>query len=325
MQTAARPAPAPVSAWFLIVVCLFVTCLIVSNIVAAKLAVIAGLVLPAAVILFPVSYILGDVLTEVYGYGRARQTIWLGFACNLLAVAVIALAGALLAAGRPDAASAELERVLAVDPKSAPAHWVAAQLALSRNDQARAEIAFRRILAFDARHRDARYALGQLELAAERPEEAEKQFAEFLKLEPNAAAAHNARGIALAQMGRMPEARDAFLRCWIAQPGAKAMAVEQHGAIAGYGVIRPTRSGFKVGPLFADDASCAEALFHALAMRVPAGTAIALDVPEPNRGAIALAERHAMSPVFETARMYAGPAPKVPLPKLFGVTTFELG
>ena len=122
-----------------------------------------------------------------------------------------------------------------------------------------------------------------------------------------------------------PEARDAFLRCWIAQPGAKAMAVERGGGIAGYGVIRPSRNGFKRGPLFADDASCAEALFHALTMRVPAGAEVFLDVPEPNPAAVALAERHGMSPVFETARMYAGPAPKLPLTKLFGVTTFELG
>jgi hypothetical protein len=103
------------------------------------------------------------------------------------------------------------------------------------------------------------------------------------------------------------------------------MAVEKEGAIGGYGVIRPLRDGFKVGPLFADDASCAEALFHALAMRVPAGSRIALDVPEPNAAGIALAERHGLSLVFETARMYAGPAPKLPLAKLFGVTTFELG
>jgi ribosomal protein S18 acetylase RimI-like enzyme len=122
-----------------------------------------------------------------------------------------------------------------------------------------------------------------------------------------------------------PEARDGFLRCWIAQPGTKAMAVERGGGIAGYGVIRQSRNGFKVGPLFADDASCAEALFHALAMRVPAGAQVFLDVPEPNASAVALAERHGMSPVFETARMYAGPAPRLPLAKLFGVTTFELG
>jgi GNAT superfamily N-acetyltransferase len=122
-----------------------------------------------------------------------------------------------------------------------------------------------------------------------------------------------------------PEARDAFLRCWIAQPGSKAMAVDKNGAIGGYGVIRPLRDGYKLGPLFADDASCAEALFHALSMRVPVGSRIFLDVPEPNTAAIALAERHGLSPVFETARMYAGTPPKLPLSRLYGVTTFELG
>ena len=122
-----------------------------------------------------------------------------------------------------------------------------------------------------------------------------------------------------------PEARDAFVRCWVAQPGSKAMAVDRGGVIAGYGVIRPVRNGFKVGPLFADDPGCAQALFHALAMRVPAGSRVFLDVPEPNAAAVALAERHGMSPVFETARMYAGRAPALPLAKIFGVTTFELG
>ena len=97
MTPAARPAPG-LSIWFLIVACLFVTCLVTANIIAVKLAVIFGLVLPAAVVIFPVSYILGDVLTEVYGYARARQVIWLGFGCNLLAVAAIAIAGALPAA-----------------------------------------------------------------------------------------------------------------------------------------------------------------------------------------------------------------------------------
>lgn len=71
----------------------FVTALVISNIIAAKLAQIGPLVLPAAVILFPITYIIGDVLTEVYGYARARQVIWTGFACNVVAVGVIWLAG----------------------------------------------------------------------------------------------------------------------------------------------------------------------------------------------------------------------------------------
>lgn len=65
------------------------TCLIVANIIAVKLVSILGLVVPAAIIIFPVSYIFGDVLTEVYGYRQARRVIWLGFFCNLLAVIAI--------------------------------------------------------------------------------------------------------------------------------------------------------------------------------------------------------------------------------------------
>lgn len=85
--------------WFAFIGAIFVTTLIVSNIVAVKLVELFGLILPAAVILFPLAYILGDVLTEVYGYARARQVIWTGFFCNLLAVLAIQIAGGLPAAG----------------------------------------------------------------------------------------------------------------------------------------------------------------------------------------------------------------------------------
>lgn len=122
-----------------------------------------------------------------------------------------------------------------------------------------------------------------------------------------------------------PEERTAFLRAWVAQPHATALAALRDGRLAGYGVVRKCRDGYKVGPLFADDDRLAEALFQALSMHVPDGSDLYLDVPEPNRAAIALAERHGMSVVFETARMYTGPAPKLPLGRLFGVTTFELG
>jgi uncharacterized integral membrane protein (TIGR00697 family) len=85
----------PGSRWFPLVTALFVTTLIISNIIAVKLVALFGLILPAAVILFPVAYIFGDILTEVYGYRRARQVIWTGFICNLIAVIAIWLAGAL--------------------------------------------------------------------------------------------------------------------------------------------------------------------------------------------------------------------------------------
>lgn len=86
------------SSWFLLTVALFVTCLIVSNVIAVKLVLLGGLVLPAAVVIFPVSYIIGDILTEVYGFVRARQAIWIGFLCNVLAVAAFTLAVAMPAA-----------------------------------------------------------------------------------------------------------------------------------------------------------------------------------------------------------------------------------
>ena len=83
---------------FVVLVALFVTALITANITAVKLIGVFGLVLPAAVVVFPISYICGDVLTEVYGYRAARRVIWLGFLCNLLAVAAIYLGGILPAA-----------------------------------------------------------------------------------------------------------------------------------------------------------------------------------------------------------------------------------
>ena len=79
-------------------VALFVTCLVISNVIAVKLAMVQGLVLPAGIIIFPVSYLLADVLTEVYGYRAARRVLWLGFFCNLLAVAAIWIGGLLPAA-----------------------------------------------------------------------------------------------------------------------------------------------------------------------------------------------------------------------------------
>ena len=84
---------------FVAVAAFFVTALVVSNIIAVKLVEVAGHVFPAGLVLFPLSYLLGDVLTEVYGYRAARAVIWLGFACNLLAVAAIQAAIELPAAG----------------------------------------------------------------------------------------------------------------------------------------------------------------------------------------------------------------------------------
>ena len=69
-----------VSQLFMVIGIVFVTCLLLSNLIAGKMwAVTENITLPAAVILFPVTYILGDVFTEVYGFEKARRIIWLGF------------------------------------------------------------------------------------------------------------------------------------------------------------------------------------------------------------------------------------------------------
>jgi queuosine precursor transporter len=74
---------------FVVVAGFFVTALVVSNIIAVKLVEMSGRVFPAGLVIFPLSYLLGDVLTEVYGIRSARRVIWLGFACNLLALGAI--------------------------------------------------------------------------------------------------------------------------------------------------------------------------------------------------------------------------------------------
>src|SRR3989441_8508799 len=82
-----------VSFWFVAIACIFVTCLITANIIAVKLILLFGFVVPGGIIVFSLSYLFGDVLTEVCGYGAARYVIWLGFACNLLAVIAIYIGG----------------------------------------------------------------------------------------------------------------------------------------------------------------------------------------------------------------------------------------
>jgi Acetyltransferase (GNAT) domain len=89
-------------------------------------------------------------------------------------------------------------------------------------------------------------------------------------------------------------------------------------------VIRPCRTGFKIGPLVADDIKGAESIVSALIAAVGGGE-VFLDVPEPNERAVALARALGLAPVFETARMYTGPTRVIELARLFGVTSFELG
>lgn len=123
----------------------------------------------------------------------------------------------------------------------------------------------------------------------------------------------------------LPAARSQFLRAWICQPDSHALGVLQDGELAGYGVIRRCRTGYKIGPLYADRPELADELFRGLKCRAGAADRIFLDVPEANSLAVELAGRHGMQVSFETARMYRGPAPALPLDRMYGVTSFEIG
>lgn len=122
-----------------------------------------------------------------------------------------------------------------------------------------------------------------------------------------------------------PEPRPHFLQAWLTQPGTTALGIMHNGELAGYGVIRPCHVGYKIGPLVADAPELADALFRALANTAVPNQPIYLDVPEVNPTAVALAQRHHMQPAFETARMYTGDFPTLPLERIFGVTSFEVG
>jgi uncharacterized integral membrane protein (TIGR00697 family) len=112
------------SMWFVFVAAIFTTCLITANIIAVKLVTIFGLMVPAAIIIFPLSYVFGDVLTEVYGYRQARRVIWLGFFCNLLTVAAIWVTQLLPPAPFFDAQGA-YERILGYTPRILAASFLA--------------------------------------------------------------------------------------------------------------------------------------------------------------------------------------------------------
>ncbi|MDK9725323.1 MAG: GNAT family N-acetyltransferase [Sterolibacteriaceae bacterium MAG5] len=122
-----------------------------------------------------------------------------------------------------------------------------------------------------------------------------------------------------------PTGRSAFLRNWIAQPQTVALGLVDGSRLLGYGTLRLCRSGAKVGPLFADTPQAADALFSALCAAAPSAQPVFLDVPECNAKAVALAESHGMSVMFETARMYTGHAPRLAMDSTYGITSFELG
>ena len=119
-----------------------------------------------------------------------------------------------------------------------------------------------------------------------------------------------------------PAPRHKFLAEWLRHD---ALALRHSGEIVGYGVVRQCHEGWKVGPLFATNLADAETILRGLLTRVPDGTLFFLDTPGTNKAAVELAVSLGLKPMFETARMYRGPAPEIDTAKVFGITTFELG
>jgi hypothetical protein len=121
-----------------------------------------------------------------------------------------------------------------------------------------------------------------------------------------------------------PVPRPQFLKHWIKEKESLCLGYLIDHELLGYGMIRKCVTGYKIGPLFADNKLIAENLFKSF-NNFAVGSSIFLDVPEVNKEALNLVDKYKMKSMFETARMYTKKPPIINLNKVFGVTTFELG
>ncbi|CAA0105382.1 Uncharacterised protein [BD1-7 clade bacterium] len=132
-----------------------------------------------------------------------------------------------------------------------------------------------------------------------------------------------------------PARRQAFLQRWIRQPGTTALIACDNASsdatvitdpkhIKGLIVCRPCMTGYKIGPLFSDDFDTANQLLSSVLCRI-SGQLFYLDITDDNADAHKLVDRWQMQKIFETARMYRNGKPQLPLDRIFGITTFELG
>jgi hypothetical protein len=118
--------------------------------------------------------------------------------------------------------------------------------------------------------------------------------------------------------------RTGFLRRWLAVNGGYGAAVRGEAGLRGYAFLRPCLNGYKLGPVFADDAATARVLVRDLLAEVP-GQTVALDVPEPNTEAMAMAKELGWATPFSCAKMFLGESSPATTGRVFGVTSFEFG
>jgi hypothetical protein len=130
--------------------------------------------------------------------------------------------------------------------------------------------------------------------------------------------------IAVYDRAFVPAVREAFLARWITAPGVVTVGIRENGKLAGYGVARPCRAGFKIGPLFADRPEIAERIARHLMARIP-GEHVQMDLPEANPAAVVMAERFGFKMSFGCMRLYYGQQPALPIGRTFAVTSLEFG
>jgi GNAT superfamily N-acetyltransferase len=121
-----------------------------------------------------------------------------------------------------------------------------------------------------------------------------------------------------------PAPRTAFLKAWISQPESDAVGYIDQNMLRGFGVCRRCISGYKIGPLFADNFQIANAIFLTL-QNNKGQNPIYIDIPEINQAGLELVNKYQMKAVFSTARMYLKELPEIDYNKIIAVTTFELG
>jgi hypothetical protein len=132
--------------------------------------------------------------------------------------------------------------------------------------------------------------------------------------------------VAAYDAGCFPARREAFLRAWVTLPESLALGAEAGGRLTGYGVLRRSANGYKVGPLFADDPGTAARLLAGLTAAIP-GQPFCVDIPDGTSqpGGEELVGRFGLAEVFRTARMYTAGVPAFDPARVFGVTSLELG
>ncbi len=118
--------------------------------------------------------------------------------------------------------------------------------------------------------------------------------------------------------------RAEFLRHWLQLPESQPFTFIENQELKGYALLRKAGTGYKIGPLFAETFPVAEALYRACLDAVP-HQSVFLDIPVTNPDAVKLVKKYQAEYVFECGRMYFGKPPELPVHKIFGITTFELG